>query len=250
MIYLHKILPVFVMPIMLIIYLLIYSLWKKKRWPVYTAIICLYVFSTPIFASSFFKLIEGSEPRKTPKDMPKADAIVVLSGMINKVKSTDSISSEWGDADRFFGGIELFKAGKAPKIIFTRGKMPWDTTLLTEGDILKRFAIGFGVPDTSIVLTSKVENTNDEVNSIMHLMGNEKSIILVTSAFHMKRAKYLFEKSKFKVIPYKVDFKSNGVNNLTLIDFLPDISYFNLIQIALWEFFGLEFYKLKQTISK
>jgi uncharacterized SAM-binding protein YcdF (DUF218 family) len=39
MIFLNKILPVFVMPIMLIIYLLIYGVWKKKHCPIYTAIV-------------------------------------------------------------------------------------------------------------------------------------------------------------------------------------------------------------------
>jgi hypothetical protein len=29
---------------------------------------------------------------------------------------------EWGDPDRFFGGIALFKAGKAQKLVFTGGK--------------------------------------------------------------------------------------------------------------------------------
>lgn len=29
---------------------------------------------------------------------------------------------EWSDPDRFFGGIELMKAGMARKIIFTGGK--------------------------------------------------------------------------------------------------------------------------------
>lgn len=114
---------------------------EKKRRPIYTTIICLNVFSTTIFASSIFKFVEGSELRKVPKEMSNADAIVVLSGMINQVKSTDGVYPEWGDPDRFFGGIELFKAGKAPRIIITGGKMPWDTTKLTEGDILKQFAL-------------------------------------------------------------------------------------------------------------
>jgi hypothetical protein len=30
----------------------------------------------------------------------------------------------------------IYKSGKAPKIIFTRGKMPWDKSSNTEGDIL------------------------------------------------------------------------------------------------------------------
>ena len=127
MIYLRKILPVFVMPIMLIIYLLIFALCKKKRWPIYTAIACLYVFSTPVFVKPFFSWVEGAESRPLPKDVAHADAIVVMSGMINNVKSTEGVYPEWGDPDRFFAGIELCQAGKAPKLIFTGGKLPWDT---------------------------------------------------------------------------------------------------------------------------
>jgi hypothetical protein len=58
MIYLNKILPVFVMPIMLLIYLMIYGVWKKKNWPIYAAMIGLYVFSTPIFAKNFLNLLK------------------------------------------------------------------------------------------------------------------------------------------------------------------------------------------------
>jgi hypothetical protein len=32
--------------------------------------------------------------------------------------------SEWKDADRFFGGVELFKAGKSPLLVFTGGAAP------------------------------------------------------------------------------------------------------------------------------
>lgn len=246
MIYLNKILPVFVMPIMLIIYLLIFGLWKKKRWPIYTAMVCLYVFSTPIFAGNLLKIVEGTEPRKTPKDMPTVDAIVVLSGMINIVKSTDGVYPEWGDPDRFYGGIELFKAGKSPKIIFTGGKMPWDTTKLSEGELLKKFAIVNGIPDSSILLTENVENTAEEAKEVVRMLGKWKHILLVTSAFHMKRSKNQFESVNLIVTPFKVDFKYNGVNKLTMIDFLPDIAYFNLVQITFLETLGNIFYKIKQ----
>ncbi|WP_026751206.1 YdcF family protein [Sediminibacterium sp. C3] len=244
MIYLHKILPVFVMPIMLIIYLLIFALWNKKRWPIYTAIICLYIFSTPIFASNFFKLVEGSEVRKTPKDMPNADAIVVLSGMINQVKSTEGVYPEWGDPDRFFGAIELFKAGKAPKLIFTGGKMPWDTTKLTEGEILKLFAKQQGISDSAILLTGNVENTADEAKAVRTLIGRNKKIILVTSAYHMPRSKMLFAKQGFWVVDYSVDFKVDRVSKRTFIDYLPDADSFRLLNSAYRELIGRFIYLL------
>ncbi|MEO0064678.1 MAG: hypothetical protein RI983_4 [Bacteroidota bacterium] len=244
MIYLHKILPVFVMPIMLIIYLLIFALWKKKGWPIYTAIACLYILSTPIFSSHFFQLVEGSEPRKTPKDMPNADVIVVLSGMINQVKSTAGVYPEWGDPDRFFGGIELFKAGKAPKIIFTGGKMPWDTTKLTEGDILKQFAMEQEIPDSAICLTINVENTADEAKAVKSLVGSNKKIFLVTSAYHMARSKRLFEKQGFLVLDYSVDFKVDIISERTLMSYLPDADSFRLLNTGYKELIGRLFYSV------
>ena len=46
-------------------------------------------------------------------------------------------------------------------------------------------------------------------------------IILVTTAFHMYRAKRLFEKQGFVVIIYKVDYKTSEENIVTVMDFLP-----------------------------
>ncbi|MEN9931253.1 MAG: hypothetical protein RL604_1500, partial [Pseudomonadota bacterium] len=45
-------------------------------------------------------------------------------------------------------------------------------------------------------------------------------IILVTSAFHMPRAKSLFEKQGLEVQAFPVDFKIEA-NNRTILDFLP-----------------------------
>lgn len=242
MIYLNKILPVFVMPIMLIIYLLIYAVWKKKNWPIYAAMIGLYVFSTPVFAKNFFKLIEGTAPRQTPNNVSKAEAIVVLSGMINQVKSTNGVYPEWGDPDRFFAGIDLYKSGKAPKIIFTRGKMPWDNSTNTEGDILKKFALDYGVPDSAIVLTGNVENTADEAKAVEKLLGKWRHIILVTSAYHMPRAKQNFESQDFIVQPFRVDYKVDQLNGLTLMDFLPDADSFRLLNTGYRELIGRVIY--------
>ena len=50
----------------------------------------------------------------------------MLSGMLEIDEVGDSSCIEWGDPDRFFGGLALFKAGKAQKLVFTGGKMPWD----------------------------------------------------------------------------------------------------------------------------
>lgn len=56
--------------------------------------------------------------------------------------------------------------------------------------------------------------------AVKELISSSKRIILVTSAYHMYRAKRLFEKKGFIVIPYKVDYKSERNAKMTIIDFL------------------------------
>jgi len=211
MIYLHKILPTFVLPIMLVIILIIIGLIKNKKKLIYIAIVLLYIMSTPIFSNNFFKLVEGSDYRKPINAIDSADAIVVLSGMLGINEVGDSTYIEWGDPDRFFGGIALFKAGKAQKLVFTGGKMPWDKAKKTEGEVLKVYAISNGIPSEKLFVTKDVQNTAEEAVAVKELISPSKRIILVTSAYHMYRANMLFEKQGFEVMPYKIDYKARKI---------------------------------------
>ena len=245
MIYLHKILPTFVLPIMLVIIVILIGLIKNKKKIIYIAIRVLYIISTPVFSNNFFKLIEGREYRKPISAIDSADAIVVLSGMLGINEVGDSTYIEWGDPDRFFGGIALFKAGKAQKLIFTGGKMPWDKAKKTEGEVLREFAISSGIPSEKIFITKDVENTADEAVAVKELISPSKKIILVTSAYHMYRAKRLFEKQGFEVIAYKVDYKVAGNSKVTLMDLLPSAINLELTETGIRELIGRLFYLVK-----
>lgn len=238
MIYLHKILPTFVHPIMLVLILM--GLIKKKL--IYIAIGVLYILSTPIFSNNFFKLFEGNEYRKPISTIDSADAIVVLSGMLEINEVGDSTYIEWGDPDRFFGGIALFKAGKSQKLVFTGGKMPWVKAKKTEGNVLKEYAISNGIPSEKIFVTKDVENTADEAVAVKGLISPSKRIILVTSAYHIYRAKRLFEKQGFIVIPYKVDYKSERNAEMSIINFLPSADNLKTTETAVREIIGRLFY--------
>jgi hypothetical protein len=126
---------------MLVVIVILIGLIKNKKKLIYIVIGVLYIISTPIFANNFFKLVEGTEYRKSISAIDSADAIVVLSEMLEINKVGDSTYIEWGDPDRFFGWIALFKAYKAQKLVFTRGKMPLDKAKKTEGEVLKQYTI-------------------------------------------------------------------------------------------------------------
>jgi uncharacterized SAM-binding protein YcdF (DUF218 family) len=249
MIYLHKILPLIFLPIMMVIIIVIIGLNKNNKKYVYTGIGLLYILSTPLFSNFFFKLIEGSEYIKSVRLIESANAIVVLSGMleINEFRNKNYV--EWKDPDRFFAGIGLFKEGKAPKLVFTGGKNPWSTATKTEGEVLKVFAISSGIQPEKIFVTKNVENTAEEASAVKELISPFKRIILVTSAFHMYRAKMLFESQGFIVIPYMVDYKTSPNSAIKIMDFLPSAKNLELSEAGLRELIGRLFYKVKTVLS-
>ena len=62
----------------------------------------------------------------------------------------------------------------------------------------------------------------------------------------MYRAKRLFEKQGFEVIPYNVDFKVNNNNSkTTLIDFLPSAESLKITETGVREIIGRLFYFVK-----
>ena len=122
--------------------------------------------------------------------------------------------------------------------MFTGGKMPWDNAKKTEGDVLKEYAISNGILSKKIFVTKNVENTADEAVAVKELISSSKRIILVTSAYHMYRAKRLFEKQGFNVIPYKVDYKVERNKEMLIMDFLPDAESLKRTETGIREFMG------------
>jgi uncharacterized SAM-binding protein YcdF (DUF218 family) len=141
--------------------------------------------------------------------------------------------------------IALFKAGKAQMLVFTGGKLPWDKAKKTEGDVLKEFAIANGIPSEIIFLTKDVENNADEAVAVKELLGTSKRIILVTSAYHMYRAKKLFEKQGFLVVPFRVDYKTAGKSAITIMDFLPSAGNLEITETGIREIIGRLYYSIR-----
>ena len=245
-IYVHKILPLLISPLFLFIALSFFYSFTLRLKVLFLSTVAISILSTPMTAHLLWDELESEYTLKTPKEMINSDAIVVLSGNnADPIKTEEGFIFQWDDPDRFFGGIALFKAGKAPTLVFTGGKLPWDESNQTEGDYLKGEAISQGVPEDHILVTQAVQNTAQEADAVKALLDDEDTkIILVTSAFHMPRATNLFEAKKLVVIPYPVDFKSNN-GERTIMSFIPSTGGLNGTFNALREFLGRLYYRFK-----
>ena len=242
MIYLHKILPFFVSPLGIIFIFLFVSFFFKRKFFVFLAFLVLIVSTNPLVGNYLMKRLEHPYHPIPISSIKENDAIVVLSGMVRKVGNDKHSTFEFKDPDRFFAGIDLIKQSKSDKLIFTAGQLPWTVNGLPEGYILKEKSISLGVPG-EIIVTDKVKNTYEESIAVTKLIPNNSSIILVTSAFHMDRSKYLFEKQGFEVTPYPVDFKTY-IQKQTIMSFLPKLEALNQTSRFIRENLGRFYYNL------
>ena len=245
MIYLHKILPLIASPLFLIIFLIILgTIFKSKKITLFGIIILIFC-SLPIISSKLINYLEKDYILQDALTIDNADAIVVLSGMLKTIKVNDKLKYEFGGGvDRILSGIDLFKNNKASLLILTKGQLPWSLGM-PEGEYLKEFAVKFGVPKESILLTDNVQNTDQEAKSVKKLLNsNDAKVILITSAFHMPRAKKVFEASNIKVIPFAVDF-INSHQKLTFMSFIPSAGALSGTSFFVREMIGRLYYNLK-----
>tara|TARA_B110000008_G_C16838792_1_gene511751 strand:+ start:229 stop:969 length:741 start_codon:yes stop_codon:yes gene_type:complete len=245
MIYLHKILPQIVSPLFLIFFFILLGAFLKSKKITLIGFLILFFFSLPIVSNKLIFYLEKDYSPQNLSTLNEANAIVVLSGMVKTIKTESGFNYEFNGAiDRILAGIELFKNNKAPLIILTRGKVPWQIGL-PEGEYLKNFSIKHGVPRANILLTEKVQNTDQEAKSVRKILKSDNiKVILVTSAFHMPRAQKVFEATNIKVIPYAVDYK-RSTNKITLMDFIPTAGSLAGTSKFTREMIGRLYYNLK-----
>ena len=207
---LSKLLPLALLPLGFSLILLVVGLVSRRCWPVVTAALLLWVFSLGMVSQGLWRWLEAPWERRSALEAPQADAIVVLSGGRHPAPGPARLS-EWHDPDRFLAGLDLFRAGKAPRLLFTGGASPFRPGQPPEGQRYLQEARQLGIPAAAMASTPPVLNTADEAVAIRRLLPARQSrVLLVTSAFHMRRSQRLFERQGIEVLPFPVDFQARG----------------------------------------
>ena len=245
MIYLHKILPLIASPLFLVFFLILFGAFLRSKKITFFGLLVLFFCSLPVISNNLIAYLEKDYTLQDASSINETDAIVVLSGMVTAIKTGETFKYEFGDGvDRVLSGMDLLNNNKAPLLIFTRGKLPWQLGL-PEGEYLKEFAIKYGIPEEKILLTDNVQNTDEEAKSVKRLLNtNDAEIILVTSAFHMPRAKKVFEAANIRIIPFAVDF-NRSTKKTTLMDFIPTARSLSETSFFVREMIGRLYYSLK-----
>jgi uncharacterized SAM-binding protein YcdF (DUF218 family) len=116
-------------------------------------------------------------------DAARADAIIVLGAAAYDAKPSPVFE------ERIRHGIDLYKRGMAPTLIFTGG-YGGSGARFSESQVARRYALRQGVPEKAILIESLSRNTHENLRQASLLMHqhNLHSVIIVSDPLHMARA--------------------------------------------------------------
>lgn len=205
------------------------------------ACILLYLFSiVPVANLLILPLEDHYPPLRSPKG---AEAVVVLGGGLVPISPVEhgrpSLSPE--ALKRVVYGARVASAAGLP-LILTGGVVPSQPASEPEAVVAERVVAALGLREKSILLETNSRNTwENGVRVEEHF--HPRTVVLVTSAYHMPRSVIAFERNGIRVVPAPTDYLSDR-EAYTFYSFLPGAVSLRVSAVALKEYLGYLYYRL------
>ncbi len=196
----------------------------------------LWLCSTALFADVLMGSLEKDFPPRALSATPAVDAIVVLGGATRGDTHMSSLGDLNQQADRLVHAAALYRAGKAPVVMVSGGSARGDRP---EAQLMRDILQVMGVPRGSILLEESSRNTHDNAVNASALLKQRgaKRVLLVTSAFHMRRSMALFQGRGLEVTAAPTDYQ-RLVNSPSVPRWLPTADDLVRTTHALREYVG------------
>ena len=242
-----KILSFLIKPTFWILLLIISSIYFKKQ---RKRILLLSVFSYWFFSNSFIIDQAYNLWEDTPKSLSEItqnyDYGIVLGGFSGYDKHKNRVEfNECGD--RLFYAIQLYKSRKINNILISGGNGQLLNDGYMESEWSKDFLINCGIPEENILIENKSRNTWENAlytSDILEKKKNKK-LLLITSSWHMKRAKFCFEKNNMNTDFFPTDYTKKHIKINFEYLLIPNSKSFVRWETLIKEFIGNIVYKIK-----
>lgn len=225
---------------------------KRKQW--LAAIYCLCVAaiisligSTPL-PGKLMETLERQYIRTNIYDVPVCDAVVSLGGSVQASKFDIYGLDLMFTGDRIFMAVELIKKGKAKNLVIGGSGYEVNGGKRIEPDMVKRWLEEWKLVDAQIFSLGATENTHEEALKTAELASKMgwKSVIIVTSAYHMPRTAATFKKTGLNIVCVPCDFQTSvSIETPISYTLVPRYQGFMKLSLFIRETVGLLIYKLR-----
>ncbi|RBQ03413.1 YdcF family protein [Pedobacter miscanthi] len=237
---LSKILLFLIKPIVWIGVLLILALAakrpKRKKQYLLLSLIVFFFFSNDFIAGKILNTYEAGYPKTQQYDVG-----IVLGGFSGLNKRNNEIAFT-GASDRLFQTISLYRKGQIKQILLSSGSANLINKEIKEADLAVKYLKLTGIPDSAILIENQSRNTIENARYSLALIDQKNpkaKVLVITSAWHIPRAKLVFDKQATRKIEYyPTDFR--GSTEFDLNDFIiPSASALGVWELLFKEWIGL-----------
>ncbi|MGI6245238.1 MAG: YdcF family protein [Pseudochelatococcus sp.] len=189
--------------------LLFTRLYRVARIVVLAAAIVLLMVGVTPFSRFFVQTLENIHP-DISQDTGRVDGVIVLGGATSFARGQLRVGE---GGSRLVAALELARANPQARIVFTGGSA---RVLIaeerTEAEGARIFFDLAGLGPDRVIYENQSRNTLENAYFSKRLVEPKpgERWLLVTSAFHMPRSVATFRRAGFDVVPYPVDFRSDG----------------------------------------
>ncbi len=231
----------------IILFLVAIMFWHRCRkiaiFLVMLSSLSLYLLSTPFFSKLLVLPLEKAFPPLSLSKLrqEKAQAIVVLGGGEKYAPEYKAYIPSNASSARLDYAVYLHEKSRLP-ILLSGGAVLDDPR--SEASIMnKRLVALAGFSSTWLDKHSINTSQNARDTKVLLSKKGVNKIILVTSAYHMRRAMYAFRKEGISVIAAPTDYHSGKGYQFTLQQFMIYPSSLRVSHLALHEYIAELWYK-------
>ena len=252
---LSKVLDFLISPVIWILFFMSISLFifknkEQKLKLMYAAFFLFLLFTNPFVTNL---AVESWEvPAYSANQISESyDIGILLSGSMNNYSSSLERPAYSQSVDRLLQTISLYKTGKIKKILLTGGSGYVLQPEFKESLITKKVMIEAGIPAEDILVEDRSRNTYENAAFSARVLQEKNlggKLLLITSAFHMRRSLACFNKAGLMVHPFPVDIKSTPFSFLPERWIIPDAYGLFLWKMLIREWIGVAAYKFQGYI--
>jgi uncharacterized SAM-binding protein YcdF (DUF218 family) len=219
--------------------------WEKETrrylWPLFPLLL-LYLTSIPVCTDWLFS---ESLRVQTPVTAPVSfDAIVVLGAghVLGPSPEQDHLIAE--TVLRVMGGVRTWQRQKSGWLVLSGGSSRPPAN--RQAQLMRQLAVKLGVPRENLIMEGQSRNTRDHPLYVSRLpeFNPQKTIAVVTSPWHLRRAMREFVKFFPRSIPMTAYPISDRRSKTTWRDWLPNIWVLKNFTLFFQEHIGYLWYRL------
>ena len=169
-------------------------------------VVTIVIFSNPYI---FYKILHAWQINHSELQVGKQyQAGIILGGLTGSDRSGESYFNE--ASDRFIQTLKLYNQGIIKKIVVTGGSGLLVGNELVEGNVLKEEFLKNKVKPEDLIIESKSRSTYENAifsKKILDSLNMSDTMVLISSASHLRRSKMVFKNAGFKVVAYPSDFE-------------------------------------------